>query len=51
MNTTTKDITEIGIINGSAIGFSLAEVNEVLLTLSIILAITVSLVKLFKKRK
>tara|TARA_Y100000401_G_scaffold3047_1_gene2167 strand:- start:1375 stop:1530 length:156 start_codon:yes stop_codon:yes gene_type:complete len=51
MKDNTKDILDLSIANGGAIGLSLAEVNEVLLTISIILAICVSLVKLFKKRK
>ena len=41
---------DLTIANGGAIGLSLAEVNEILLTISIILAIIVSLVKLFKKK-
>ena len=51
MKDNTKDILDLSIANGGAIGLSLAEVNEVLLTISIILAICVSLVKLIKKRK
>ena len=51
MKDNTKDILDLSIANGGAIGLSLAEVNEVLLTISIILAICVSLVKLLKKRK
>tara|TARA_R100001460_G_scaffold23637_5_gene47535 strand:+ start:294 stop:446 length:153 start_codon:yes stop_codon:yes gene_type:complete len=50
MKDKTKDIMDLTIANGGAIGLSLAEVNEILLTISIILAITVSLVKLFKKK-
>ena len=50
MKDKTKDILDLTIANGGAIGLSLAEVNEILLTISIILAITVSLVKLFKKK-
>ena len=47
----TKDILELTVANGGAVGLSLAQVNEVLLTISIILAISISLVKLFKKKK
>tara|TARA_R100001163_G_scaffold12696_1_gene11876 strand:- start:4177 stop:4329 length:153 start_codon:yes stop_codon:yes gene_type:complete len=50
MKDKTKDIMDLTIANGGAIGLSLAEVNEILLTISIILAIIVSLVKLFKKK-
>ena len=50
MKDRTKDIMDLTIANGGAIGLSLAEVNEILLTISIILAIIVSLVKLFKKK-
>lgn len=51
MKDTTKDIFDLTIANGGAIGLSLTEVNEVLLTISIILAISVSLVKLVKIKK
>tara|TARA_R110002020_G_scaffold731_4_gene3648 strand:+ start:13196 stop:13351 length:156 start_codon:yes stop_codon:yes gene_type:complete len=51
MKDNTKDILDLTIANGGAIGLSLAQVNEVLLTISILLAIIVSLVKLKKKIK
>tara|TARA_R110000787_G_scaffold96894_1_gene200432 strand:+ start:3935 stop:4126 length:192 start_codon:yes stop_codon:yes gene_type:complete len=51
MTTTTKDNIELIAANGGAIGLSLTEINDVLITISIILAICVSLVKLFRKRK
>jgi len=51
MNEKTKDILELSVANGGAVGLSLAQVNEILLTISIILAICVSLVKLVKKKK
>ena len=51
MNEKTKDILELSVANGGAVGLSLAQVNEVLLTVSIILAISVSLVKLVKNKK
>lgn len=51
MTTTTKDNIELIAANGGAVGLSLTEVNDILITISIILAICVSLVKLFRKRK
>lgn len=51
MNEKTKDILELSVANGGAVGLSLAQVNEVLLTISIILAISVSILKLVKKKK
>tara|TARA_R110002153_G_scaffold3869_4_gene18603 strand:+ start:715 stop:870 length:156 start_codon:yes stop_codon:yes gene_type:complete len=51
MTTTTKDNIELIAANGGAIGLSLTEVNDILITISIILAICVSLVKLLRKRK
>jgi len=51
MTNTTKDNIELLAANGGAIGLSLTEVNDILITISIILAICVSLVKLFRKRK
>lgn len=51
MTTTTKDNIELIAANGGAIGLSLTEINDVLITISIILAICVSLVKLLRKRK
>tara|TARA_R110000744_G_scaffold116479_1_gene217912 strand:- start:571 stop:726 length:156 start_codon:yes stop_codon:yes gene_type:complete len=51
MTTTTKDNIELLAANGGAIGLSLTEINDVLITISIILAICVSLVKLIKRGK
>tara|TARA_R110000744_G_scaffold218357_1_gene337083 strand:- start:332 stop:487 length:156 start_codon:yes stop_codon:yes gene_type:complete len=51
MTTTTKDNIEIIAANGGAIGLSLTEVNDILITISIILAICVSLVKLMRRGK
>ena len=51
MTTSTKDNIELLAANGGAIGLSLTEVNDILITISIILAICVSLVKLLRKRK
>tara|TARA_R110000787_G_scaffold169624_2_gene282336 strand:+ start:1014 stop:1169 length:156 start_codon:yes stop_codon:yes gene_type:complete len=51
MTTTTKDNIELIAANGGAIGLSLTEINDVLITISIILAICVSLVKLIKRGK
>tara|TARA_R100001530_G_scaffold123199_1_gene91076 strand:- start:175 stop:330 length:156 start_codon:yes stop_codon:yes gene_type:complete len=51
MKNNTKDILDLTVVNGGAIGLSLAEVNEILLTISIILAISVSIIKLVKRRK
>ena len=51
MTTTTKDNIELIAANGGAVGLSLTEVNDVLITISIILAICVSLVKLMRRGK
>ena len=45
MTTTTKDNIEVIAANGGAIGLSLTEINDFLITISIILAICVSLSK------
>jgi hypothetical protein len=51
MTTTTKDNIELIAANGGAVGLSLTEINEGLITVSIILAIFVSLAKLVRKKK
>jgi len=51
MKNNTKDILDLTVANGGAVGLSLADVNEVLLTISIVLAISVSIIKLLKKKK
>tara|TARA_R110002050_G_scaffold26276_1_gene69444 strand:- start:2935 stop:3093 length:159 start_codon:yes stop_codon:yes gene_type:complete len=51
MKTTTKDLTEVAIANGGAIGLSLAEVNQILTTISICLAICLAIYKIYKTSK
>ena len=51
MTTTTKDNIDLAIANGGAVGLSLTDINEGLITVSILLAIFVSLAKLVRKRK
>jgi len=51
MTTTTKDNIELIAANGGAVGLSLTDINEGLITISILLAIFVSLAKLVKNRK
>ena len=43
-----KDTIQVGIANGSAIGFSLAEANEILTLVSLILAIAFTIYKFIK---
>jgi hypothetical protein len=47
MTKSLKDTTEIIVMNSAAIGFSITECNEILTLVSLILAITVSLYKLY----
>ena len=52
--TDLKDPKQVGIANGSAIGVSLVEANEILTFVSLILAIAFTLYKFFlydKKKK
>ena len=43
-----KDTIQVGLANGSAIGFSLAEANEILTLVSLILAIAFTIYKFIK---
>lgn len=43
-----KDTIQVGLVNGSAIGFSLAEINEVLTLVSLCLAIAYTIYKFIK---
>jgi len=43
-----KDTIQVGLVNGSAIGFSLAEANEVLTLVSLCLAIAYTIYKFIK---
>tara|TARA_R110000782_G_scaffold23721_1_gene61785 strand:+ start:326 stop:490 length:165 start_codon:yes stop_codon:yes gene_type:complete len=43
-----KDTAEIIIMNGTAVGFSITDCNEILTFISLILAITISCYKLTK---
>ena len=51
MTNTNRDLIEVGVVNAGAVGFSLAEVNEILTTISIIIAISLGLYKIFKTYK
>tara|TARA_R110000824_G_scaffold319959_2_gene506946 strand:+ start:1663 stop:1827 length:165 start_codon:yes stop_codon:yes gene_type:complete len=45
--TDLKDTIQVGIANGSAIGFSITECNDVLTFVSLILAISFTIYKFF----
>lgn len=47
MTKSVKDTTEIILMNGTAIGFSVTECNEILTFVSLILAITISMYKIY----
>ncbi len=51
--TDLKDTLQVGIANGSAIGFSITDCNEVLTLVSLLLAITFTVYKFiqFEKNK
>ena len=51
--TDLKDTLQVGLANGSAIGFSITDCNEVLTLVSLILAITFTVYKFiqFEKNK
>ena len=51
MKDTIEDTIQVGMANAGAIGISLAEVNEVLTTVSLIIAITFSIYKFIITRK
>ena len=46
-----KDTLQVGVANGSAIGFSITECNEVLTLVSLILAIEFTVYKFVKFKK
>jgi len=46
-----KDTLQVGIANGSAIGFSITDCNEVLTLISLILAISFTIYKFIKYKK
>ena len=48
MNKEIKDTAEILFLNGTAVSFSIAEFNEYLTLISLILAISISCFKLYK---
>ena len=48
MNTEIKDTMDILVANGTAVGLSITECNEILTFVSLILAISLSCFKLFK---
>lgn len=51
MKDTIEDTIQVGMANAGAIGISLAEVNEVLTTASLIIAIGFSIYKFTKTKK
>jgi|TARA_B100001059_G_scaffold230376_1_gene264488 hypothetical protein len=51
MRDTIEDTIQVGMANAGAIGISLAQVNEVLTTVSLIIAITFSIYKFIITRK
>jgi|TARA_R100000081_G_scaffold67175_1_gene34857 EamA domain-containing membrane protein RarD len=51
MRDTIEDTIQVGVANAGAIGISLAEVNEVLTTVSLLVAISFSIYKFLKTRK
>lgn len=51
MKDTIEDTIQVGMANAGAIGISLAQVNEVLTTVSLIIAITFSIYKFIITRK
>jgi len=51
MRDTIEDTIQVGMANAGAIGISLAEVNEVLTTISLIVAISFSIYKFIITRK
>jgi hypothetical protein len=46
-----KDTVQVGIVNGSAIGFSITDCNEVLTLVSLVLAIAFTVYKFVKFEK
>jgi EamA domain-containing membrane protein RarD len=51
MRDTIEDTIQVGMANAGAIGISLAEVNEVLTTVSLLVAISFSIYKFLKTKK
>lgn len=51
MKDTIEDTIQVGMANAGAISISLAEINEVLTTVSLIIAISFSIYKFLKTKK
>lgn len=51
MNDTIQDTVKVGLANAGAIGISLSEINEVLSTISLIMAISFSVYQFIKTKK
>jgi hypothetical protein len=51
MKDTIQDTIQVGIANAGAIGISLAHINEVLTTISLLIAIGFSIYKFTKTKK
>tara|TARA_R100001440_G_scaffold75119_3_gene101572 strand:+ start:2474 stop:2650 length:177 start_codon:yes stop_codon:yes gene_type:complete len=51
MKETIEDTIQVGVANAGAIGISLAQVNEVLTTVSLLIAIGFSIYKFTKTKK
>ena len=51
MMTDLRDTIQVGLANGSAIGFSITECNEVLTFVSLVLAIAFTIYKFFLYEK
>ena len=49
MNDTIQDTIKVGLANASAIGISLTEINEVLSTISLVMAISFSIYQFIKQ--
>ena len=51
MKDTIEDTIQVGVANAGAISISLAEINEVLTTVSLVIAISFSIYKFIKTKK
>tara|TARA_R100000908_G_scaffold20207_1_gene7867 strand:+ start:328 stop:507 length:180 start_codon:yes stop_codon:yes gene_type:complete len=51
MRDTIEDTIQVGVANAGAISISLAEINEVLTTVSLVIAISFSIYKFLKTKK
>tara|TARA_R100001463_G_scaffold9308_6_gene27876 strand:- start:4136 stop:4315 length:180 start_codon:yes stop_codon:yes gene_type:complete len=51
MRDTIEDTIQVGVANAGAISISLAEINEVLTTVSLVIAISFSIYKFIKTKK